>query len=248
MDTNPSPALALPMSRMAAGMAERRVGWSSRAGCSWHTLASREIECGPRSALPDKGRWMEVEDMPGRDADAALATALLSRVAARDEQAFEALYRLTSSRLLGIGMRVLGDRAEAEDVLQEVYVTVWTKAMQFDAQRASAWTWLGTIARNRAIDRLRSLPSAMQRAPMELSETVPDPAPSPASQADTRSEHGRLDECLARLGQRGQALIRTAFFEGVTYDELAARTGSPLGSVKSWIRRGLLQLRECLDR
>ena len=79
-------------------------------------------------------------------------------------------------------------------------------------------------------------------------ETVPDPAPSPASQADARSQRSRLDDCLGRLGQRGQALIRTAFFEGVTYDELAARTGSPLGSVKSWIRRGLLQLRECLDQ
>jgi len=191
---------------------------------------------------------MEVEDLPGRDADAALATALLLRVAARDEKAFESLYRLTSARLLGIGMRVLGDRAEAEDVLQEVYVTVWAKALQFDQQRANAWTWLGAIARNRAIDRRRSLPAATRRAPMELGETVPDPAPSPAAQADARSQRGRLDECLGRLGEPGQGLIRTAFFEGVTYDELAARIGSPLGSVKSWIRRGLLQLRECLDR
>ena len=251
MGTNHFRAMAPMTPRVAASMAPAamaRAAGIHGAGHPWHTLGPGEIACGPRSALPRKGRWMEVEHMSGRDADAALATALLSRIAARDEQAFEALYRLTSSRLLGIGMRVLGDRAEAEDVLQEVYVTVWTKAMQFDPQRASAWTWLGTIARNRAIDRLRSLPSAVQRAPLELSETVPDPSPSPASQADARSQRSRLDDCLGRLGQRGQALIRTAFFEGVTYDELAARTGSPLGSVKSWIRRGLLQLRECLDQ
>lgn len=187
-------------------------------------------------------------ELAGRDADAALATALLSQVAARDEQAFEALYRLTSARLLGIGIRVLGDRAEAEDVLQDVYIAVWAKAVQFDATRSSAWTWLGTIARNRAIDRLRALPAVVRRAPIELAETLPDPAPSPAAQADARSQRTRLDDCLGRLEARGRALIRTAFFEGATYDELALRTGSPLGSVKSWIRRGLLQLRECLER
>jgi len=183
-----------------------------------------------------------------RDASRALANDLLSQVARRDEQAFEALYRLTSSRLLGIGMRVLGDRAEAEDVLQEVYIAVWSKAVQFDAGRANAWTWLGTIARNRAIDRLRARPSSVQRAPIELAESLPDPSPSPASQADARSQRSRLDDCLGGLEPRGQTLIRTAFFEGATYDEIASRTGSPLGSVKSWIRRGLLQLRECLER
>ena len=187
-------------------------------------------------------------DTLDRDADRALADDLLSQVGRRDEQAFEALYRLTSSRLLGIGMRVLGDRAEAEDVLQEVYIAVWSKAVQFDAARANAWTWLGTIARNRAIDRLRARPSSLQRAPIDLAESIPDPSPSPASQADASSERSRLDDCLRGLEPRGQTLIRTAFFEGATYDELAVRTGSPLGSVKSWIRRGLIQLRECLER
>lgn len=179
---------------------------------------------------------------------AEAANALLARVAARDEQAFEALYRLTSARLMGIGLRVLGDRAEAEDVLQDVFVSVWSKAEQFDAQRSSAMTWLGTIARNRAIDRLRALPSPATRAPLALTDDLPDPGPSPASQADAHSQRSRLDDCLGLLEPRAHTLIRTAFFEGTSYADLAQQTGSPLGSVKSWIRRGLAQLRECLDR
>ncbi|HEY5970756.1 MAG TPA: sigma-70 family RNA polymerase sigma factor, partial [Pseudoxanthomonas sp.] len=140
------------------------------------------------------------------------------------------------------------DRNEAEDVLQDVYVTVWGKAAQFDAGRARAMTWLGSIARHRAIDRLRHLPAPAQRAPMELVESAADPAPSPASQAETDIEKARLDNCLQQLEPRRQMLIRTAFFDGATYDELASRSGSPLSSVKSWIRRGLLQLRACLER
>jgi RNA polymerase sigma-70 factor (ECF subfamily) len=213
-----------------------------------NVITSADAARGPRRDGTTWGRRMADAEMSERDADAAMAAALLSKVAGGDERAFEVLYRLASARLLGIGMRVLGDRVEAEDVLQDVFVAIWDKAAQFDAGRSSAWTWLGTIMRNRAIDRLRASPSALQRAPLDLAEMLPDPAPSPAAQADARSQRSRLDDCLARLGARGQALIRTAFFEGVTYDELAARTGSPLGSVKSWIRRGLLQLRECLDQ
>jgi len=172
----------------------------------------------------------------------------LSRVGLGDRTAFEAVYRLSASRLYGVCLRVLSDRAEAEDVLQEVFTTVWHKAAQFDASRASAATWLGTIARNRAIDRLRAAPPSVQHAPLELAEEVVDTGASPAADAERSAERGRLGECLGKLDARRRQLIRVAFFEGATYEELAARVGSPLGSVKSWIRRGLLQLRECLER
>jgi RNA polymerase sigma-70 factor (ECF subfamily) len=102
---------------------------------------------------------------------------LLARVARGDRQAFEALYQATSATLLGICMRLLADRSEAEDVLQEVYVAAWGKAAQFDPSRAGALTWLGTIARHRAIDRLRALPAAVNHAPIELAEATPDEAP-----------------------------------------------------------------------
>lgn len=173
---------------------------------------------------------------------------LLARVARGDQQAFEGLYRATSATLLGICMRLLPDRSEAEDVLQEVYVAVWGKAAHFDAARASALTWLGTIARHRAIDRLRALPAAASRAPIEMADATPDEAPSPAVRAEAAGEHARLDDCLEQLEPRRQTLIRTAFFEGATYEDLAGRSGSPLGSIKSWIRRGLLQLKACLEQ
>jgi RNA polymerase sigma-70 factor (ECF subfamily) len=173
---------------------------------------------------------------------------LLGGVGGGDRQAFEALYQATSATLLGICMRLLADRSEAEDVLQEVYVAAWGKAAQFDPSRAGALTWLGTIARHRAIDRLRALPAAVNHAPIELAEATPDEAPSPAARAEAAGEHARLDDCLQSLEPRRQTLIRTAFFDGATYEELAGRSGSPLGSIKSWIRRGLAQLKACLEQ
>jgi len=172
--------------------------------------------------------------------------ALLSQVALGSREAFEALYRGTSSQLFGICVRVLTERSEAEDALQDVFTTVWRKAAQFDATRASAIAWLAMIARNKAIDRLRSLPARKERTDIELAQELEDPGASPPQQAQTASDRVRLERCLDQLEPRRRALIRAAFFEGSTYEELATRLESPLGSIKSWIRRSLLQLRECL--
>lgn len=172
---------------------------------------------------------------------------LLSQVALGNRVAFEALYRDTSSRLFGICLRVLSERAEAEETLQEVYTAVWRKASQFDAARATAMSWLGTMARNKAIDRLRSMPARSARAPLDVAQDVEDPGASPAQQAETSTDRERLERCLQELEPRRRSLIREAFFVGSTYEDLAARIQAPLGSVKSWIRRGLLQLRECLE-
>ena len=173
--------------------------------------------------------------------------AWLRRVADGDRDAFERLYHAAAPRLLGVCLRLMPDRAEAEDVLQEVFVTVWRKAPQFDAAKSSAMTWLAAIARHRTIDRLRASPEAASRAPIELADAEPDPDAAPAAQAEAESERSRLDVCIERLEPKRRTLIRTAFLDGATYEELARRCGSPLGSVKSWIRRGLLQLRACLE-
>lgn len=183
------------------------------------------------------------------DASAAEAlAAAISAVASGDRAAFEQLYRATSSKLFGVCLRVLPDRDEAEDVLQEVYTTVWRKAAQFDASRASAVTWLAMIARNKAIDRLRGNPASARSAPIEWADNVADTAPSPLAATELATDNTRLNSCMEQLDTRRQSLIRTAFFDGATYEELAARIGSPLGSVKSWIRRGLQQLRACLEQ
>lgn len=177
----------------------------------------------------------------------ANVASLLSHVALGERAAFEALYRATSGMLFAICLRVLPDRGEAEEALQDAFLAIWNKAVQFDPARASPNTWLGAIARNRAIDRLRSNPARSSSAPIDLAESIPDQSPSPHDLAQTAIERTRLDDCMRQLDARRRTLIRTAFFDAATYEELARRTQTPLGSVKSWIRRGLMQLRACLE-
>lgn len=182
------------------------------------------------------------------DAERDLQAGLLVDVAQGDRAAFERLYRLASSRLFAVCLRLLPDRAEAEDVLQEVFTSIWHKAEQFDPTRASAMTWMAMIARNRAIDRLRSPSHHARTTAIELGDELPDGGASPAEEAEASTDRERLQRCMDGLDDRRRGLIRTAFFEGATYEELATRSGAPLGSVKSWIRRGLLQLRACLEQ
>ncbi|MET0935366.1 MAG: sigma-70 family RNA polymerase sigma factor [Luteibacter sp.] len=170
---------------------------------------------------------------------------LLQRTASEDQRAFEELYRRTSSRLLGVCVRLMGDRDEAEEVLQEAFVTVWKRAGTFDAKLSSALTWLVTVARNKAIDRLRQRPDLR---PAEVDwETFVDDGPGPALGAESDEEYRRLRACLDELEDQPRRSIREAFFAGATYNELAERAKVPLGTMKSWIRRGLLQLRACLN-
>ena len=171
---------------------------------------------------------------------------LLIEIAGGSRNAFESLYRATSSKLYGICLRVVPDRAEAEDVLQEVYTTIWHKAHQYDATRASPIAWLAMIARNKAIDRLRTQPARGTLAPIECADDIADGGASPMATAVAPGGRDRLEACMRQPDARRQSLIRAAFFDGSTYEELAQRIASPLGSVKSWIRRGLLQLRGCL--
>lgn len=173
--------------------------------------------------------------------------ALLAQIALGNRVAFHALYRATADRLFGICLRVLAHRSEAEDALQDVFTVVWRKAAQFDPTRSNATAWLAMIARNKAIDRLRSMTAQQARTSLELAENVEDPGASPPQQAQTATDRAQLEHCLERLEPRRRSLIRAAFFDGLTYEELAANIEAPLGSIKSWIRRGLMQLRECLD-
>jgi RNA polymerase sigma-70 factor (ECF subfamily) len=173
---------------------------------------------------------------------------LLADVARGDRAAFERLYRATSPRLFSICLRLLPDRAEAEDVLQEVFTAIWHKADQFDPSRASPMAWMGMIARNRAIDRLRSPGHTVRTTAIELGDELPDGGATPIDEAEAHTDRERLQRCMQRLEERRRGLIRTAFFDGATYEELARRSGAPLGSVKSWIRRGLIQLLACLEQ
>jgi RNA polymerase sigma-70 factor (ECF subfamily) len=170
----------------------------------------------------------------------------LMRVAAGDQHAFAELYQRTSAKLFGVCLHMLIDRGEAEEVLQEIYTTVWRRAESFDAKRASAITWLMALARNKAIDRLRQRHENMPTSAIDLDHLV-DEQPGPATQAEASQEYQRLQHCLEALEPNQQQSVRAAFFSGSTYNELAARCNVPLGTMKSWIRRGLLQLRTCLE-
>jgi RNA polymerase sigma-70 factor (ECF subfamily) len=174
--------------------------------------------------------------------------AAMARVAAGDRAALRIVYQATSAKLFGVCLRILKDRSEAEDVLQDVYVTVWRKAASFDPSRASPITWLVAIARNRSIDRLRAGAVSRRMDPIDAADEVGDPAPAALEQVEAAEQSGRLRTCLQELEERQSAAIRSAFLDGTTYEELAARMGVPLGTMKSWIRRGLLKLRACLER
>jgi len=174
-------------------------------------------------------------------------SALMSRVATGERAALRQLYEATSAKLFAVCLRILSDREEAEDVLQEVYVTIWRRADRFDAGRASVMTWVSTIARNRSIDRLRA------RGPLAYADQVeeleiPDGQVGAEALLEAKGERGRLNNCLSELDDRTAKVIRTAFFEGVTYEALARRMDTPLGTVKSWVRRGLAKLKGCLER
>lgn len=164
-----------------------------------------------------------------------------------DQQAFAALYQRTSSKLFGVCLRMLRERSEAEEVLQETYIVVWRRAASFDPSKASAVTWLVTLTRNKAIDRLRQHREEQASDPLLLEDIV-DTQPTPASDAEASQERQRLQRCLDALEPPQRGAVREAFFTGATYNELAARCKVPLGTMKSWIRRSLLQLRTCLER
>jgi RNA polymerase sigma factor (sigma-70 family) len=183
------------------------------------------------------------------DADATRSqlVAAIARVAGGDRAALRIVYQDTSAKLFGVCLRILSNRSEAEDVLQDVYVTVWRKAGSFDPAKASPITWLVAIARNRAIDRLRATAVSRRMEPIEAADTVSDPAPAAVERVELAQQHRRLAGCLAELEPRHSAAIRAAFLDGSTYEELAERMSVPLGTMKSWIRRGLLKLRACLE-
>ena len=184
----------------------------------------------------------EREESQTPDAD------LVRAVARGDEHAYASLYDRYASILLGLLIRILHSRAEAEDVLQEVFLQVWQRAANFDETRGRAFTWLVTLARSRAIDRLRSLASR-DRVAEESAREVPTEEASDAVADAMRAEQSEIvSRALAELPEEQRRAISLAYFDGLTQTEIADRTGEPLGTVKTRTRAGLKKLRDLLDR
>ena len=184
-------------------------------------------------------------------------SALLARVGLGDRSAFASLYKQTAAHLMGVVLRINRDRAQAEDVLQEVYVNVWRAAGRFDAAMSQPMTWLTSVARNRAIDSLRR----RQTEPQTVSTTLgtdddPDDmlqyqasdAPGPLELLARAGEAHALTACLGELSGEQQQSLALAFYQGLSHAEVAAHLRQPLGTVKSWLRRGLQALKACLER
>jgi RNA polymerase sigma-70 factor (ECF subfamily) len=174
-------------------------------------------------------------------------SAALVRAAKGDRAALRQIYEATSAKLFGICLRILKDRSEAEEVLQEVYLTIWRKAQSYDPDRASPITWLVTIARNRSIDRLRAGTGRLAQVPIDWASEVHDESPDASERIVQAQERAKLQDCLGALDLRQSDYIRAAFLDGATYDQLAIRAAVPLGTMKSLIRRTLLKLRACLE-
>jgi len=171
---------------------------------------------------------------------------LIAQVALQDRAAFRALFSATSAKLFGVCLRVLNDRAEAEDALQEIYVKVWHRAARYSVTGHSPMTWLITVARNHAIDRLRARKGRVETLDPEM--PLADPAPGPEARAVAAGEAARIAACLEELEDTRAAAVRGAYFEGASYADLAARFEVPLNTMRTWLRRSLLSLKDCLSR
>lgn len=173
-------------------------------------------------------------------------TKLIVRVSLKDRAAFDLLYRATSAKLFGVCLRVLSDRAEAEEALQEVFVKVWTKADRFVVSELSPISWLVAIARNHAIDRIRA--RGQRTAAIDEAGELADERPGPEAQAIAEGERDRLGACLGELEADRAAAVRGAYLDGDSYAELAERFSVPLNTMRTWLRRSLMKLKECLER
>lgn len=172
-------------------------------------------------------------------------SSLLARIALRDRQAFDLLYQHTSAKLFGVTLRLLKDRSEAEEALQEIYVKIWQRADRYGISQASAMSWLIAIARNHSIDRLRARKQAF--ASIDDKPDIADNAPTPEARAMASAMRARIDACLEQLDAKKADAVRGAYLDGYAYQELADRLETPLNTIRTWLRRSLLKLRDCLE-
>jgi RNA polymerase sigma-70 factor, ECF subfamily len=173
---------------------------------------------------------------------------LLARTALADQTAFEQLYRMTSPHLHGVAMRILRESAAAEEVLQEAFVNVWHHAGSYVAARSQPLTWLTSIVRNRCLDRLRKHDvDTVSIDDEDHAMTIADRSPLPLDLLLSGAEAGAVRRCVEALDAGQKQAIALAFYQGLSHSELARHLKQPLGTVKSWIRRGLERLKACLD-
>jgi len=208
-------------------------------------------------AIMESSLRMNASTDPWSDRSERLA-AILSRVALGDRAAFATLYRDTRSHLFAVILRINTDRAQAEDVLQEVFVNVWRAAQSFDADRSQPLTWLTSVARHRAIDSLRRRKTEVSTVSTHVESdddgeedrlaSVASDAPGPLELLQQAGDARAIRHCLGELSPEQQQCLALTYYQGLSHAEAAVQMTQPLGTVKSWVRRALMSLKDCLGR
>lgn len=170
---------------------------------------------------------------------------LLRATARGDAVAFRALYDETAAQLFGVAVRILNRRDKAEEALQDAFINIWRRAADWQPERGSARTWLTSIVHHRAVDLVRREGRLIQLDDDHAEQS--DPGPDAIAQVGAVEDRRRLENCMSNLDPRAQQAIRLAYWHGLTHEQLAIRLAVPVGTIKSWVRRGLIRLRGCLD-
>ncbi|PPI83812.1 RNA polymerase subunit sigma-24 [Marinobacter maroccanus] len=171
---------------------------------------------------------------------------LIHRVAQKDRRSFALLYRATAPKLLGTVLRILRDREWADDVIQDSYLKVWQKAEQFQDGKSSPITWLVSIARNSAIDELRKHPAGRTTNSNELDE-MPGRQSTAQEQLEDQQAANKLNHCIDQLEKDRQDMVRLAYLNGWSREDLASQFEQPVNTVKTWLHRALKQIKRCLE-
>jgi RNA polymerase sigma-70 factor (ECF subfamily) len=171
----------------------------------------------------------------------------IAAVALGDQDAYRRLYDATAPKLFAIALRMLREEGRAEDVLQDAFVNVWNAAASYNAALSAPMTWLVTIVRNRALDYLRRIDGRTVEFDDELAAVIESDWPTPVDLASRGQDAIALERCLKRLDPGPRQAIAFAYFQSLTHAELASTLRVPIGTVKTWIRRGLEKMKRCLD-
>jgi len=172
---------------------------------------------------------------------------LLARTALGDREAFRRLYELAGPRLYAQLLLLLRSRSAAEDVLQDSFINIWRNAGTYMPAKSQPMTWMSSIARHRALDLLRASSNTRDNEPAKHYETIADQTATALDRLITAVESRVLRACLGQLDTNSKQSIAAAFYRGMTHEQIAAELDEPVGTVKSWIRRGLEKLRRCID-
>ena len=192
---------------------------------------------------------MSTASLPSTSAagDPATLAKWISAVALGDRQAYRRLYDATSPKLFAVALRILRDEGRAEDVLQDSFVNVWNGAAGYNSSLSAPMTWMVTIVRNRALDYIRRVDRRTVELDDDLAAVLESDEPTPADSAMRAQDATALHRCLKRLDAGQRQVIAFAYFQGLTHSELASTLRMPIGTVKTWIRRGLEKMKRCLD-